>query len=165
MSRRVSLAAILILLCVGFAYAAVASVRGYQRLFAGPAPVGPSGTIDALARPLEIESLDVLRSAIVRTGWGRDNDIVLVAAASSMTPAAMTQAHYVAGYALYPRRVWLARWCDPVPGSCGAGTVSDPFAMLSTHATTHVMLAARTNPFAGSRSRRVSAVLSLVQVP
>jgi hypothetical protein len=115
-------------------------------------------------RPLQIENMDVLRFAVVRAGWRRDSDIVLVAAVSSLTPAAATQAHFVAGYALYPRRVWLASWCDPSPASCAAGTVSDPFATLSKHATRHVMLAASRNPFSGNRSRRVSGVLSLVQV-
>ena len=164
MSRRVSRAAILTLLCAGFAYASVSSVRGYRRLFAEPGATGPSASIDALMRPLQIENMDVLRFAVVRAGWRRDSDIVLVAAVSSMTPAAATQAHFVAGYALYPRRVWLASWCDPLPASCAAGTVSDPFATLSTHATRHVMLAASRNPFPANRSRPVSGVLSLVQV-
>jgi hypothetical protein len=164
MSRRVSLAAVLILLCAGFTYAGVASVRGYRRLFAEPRAIGPSASIDALMRPLQIESMNVLRSAVIRTGWRRDSDIVLVAAVSSMTPTAMTQAHLVAGYALYPRRVWLASWCDSVPASCAVGTISDPFAMLSKHETGQVMLAARRNPFPDNRSRRVSGLLSLVQV-
>ena len=164
MSRRVSLAAVLILLCIGFAYAGVASVRGYRRLFAEPRAIGSSASIDALMKPLQIDSMHVLRSAVIRTGWRHDSDIVLVAAISSMTPAAMTQAQFVAAYALYPRRVWLAPWCDSVAETCAAVKVSDPAAMLSKHETTQVMLAAGKSPFPRNRGRRVSDLLSLVQV-
>jgi hypothetical protein len=154
------------LLTVGFAYAGAASVRGYRRVFAQPRASGPSASIDDLIGVLQIDSIEVVRSAVARAAWPRDSDVVLVAAAPSMTPAAITQAHFALGYALYPRRVWLAPRCDTrQPEPCGLpGTMSDPLAVFSRHATRQLVLIGPVNPFPGSRSRRLSETLSLVQV-
>jgi hypothetical protein len=156
-----------ILAAGGFVYAGAASVRGYQQLFAQPRAAGPSASIDELMGPLQIDSIDVLRSAVARAGWHRDSDIVMLAAVSSTSAPRVTQTHFVAGYALYPRRVWLAWWCDPSAESaqCDAtGAAPDPFTALSKHATRHVMLVASRNPFPRSHLRRLSDVLSLVDV-
>jgi hypothetical protein len=167
MPQRVPIAAVVILLAAGVVYAGAASVRGYQQLFAQPRAAGPSASIDGLMGPLQIASIDELRSAVHRAGWRRDSDIVMLAAVSSMSAPRITQAHFVAGYALYPRRVWLAWWCDPSAASAqchAAEAAPDPFTALSKHATRHVMLVASENPFPRSRMRRLSDVLSLVDV-
>jgi hypothetical protein len=109
--------AIMVLLPAGFAYSSVATLRQYRELFQQPASSGPSATVDAYLRPIELSSGEELRVGVRRV-WRSSEHIVLLADASAFSRQDIQQVYYATAYLLYPRPISLARWCDPHAGGC-----------------------------------------------
>jgi hypothetical protein len=115
--RPLATLAIMVLLPAGFAYSSVATLRQYRDLFRQPATTGPSATIDAYLRPIELSSGEELRLGVRRV-WRSNEHIVLLADASAFSRDDIQQVYYATAYLLYPRPISLARWCDPHAGGC-----------------------------------------------
>jgi hypothetical protein len=167
---RVALA-ILTVLLVGFANSTVETFSAYRRIFQRPGVSGRSATIDALIAPACAAAED-LRQAVERAGWAPGDTVVFLAAASAIGASVIRDDVFLrystaASYLLYPRPLWVARWCDPAasPAHCKAlGALSDPAALVSRHQARHVLLYGASNPFSNALTRPLSDSLTLVDL-
>ena len=167
-AQRAVVIAVLLLLLVGFAYSGLATARQYRQIFRSEAVTSREATIDALIAPLQLSSGNDLRDSVLRAGWSVNDDVLILGAASAVSAQELQQIYYSTSYLLYPRHVWLAAWCDPGASSerCRAfGLMADPNEAIKRYGTRQVMLVGRANPFPYARSRPLTSVLSLVQLP
>jgi hypothetical protein len=165
--RRNVATALAATLVIGFMYSGVAVLRGYRELFRAAQASGPAATIDPYMAPMSLRSGQDLRDAVARAGWGPDEDVALVAEASALSAEDMVQAHFAASYLLFPRRVWLAPWCDRQASQtqCDALHASaDPLAEPSRHDARYAILVGRSNPFPHASGRQVSDMMRLVSL-
>lgn len=154
---------LLVLLPAGFTYSGVATLRQYRDLFDEPATAGPSATIDAYLAPVQLSSGEELRRAVQRI-WPSDEHVVLLADASALSRQDIQQIYFATAYLLYPRTVSLAPWCDPHATRCGmSGLEASPEAAISGDVK-RVIVVAHANVFPDARSRRLSEMLTLVQL-
>jgi hypothetical protein len=92
----------------GFVYSAAASVREYRKLFQRAPAIGPSASVDALLRPLQIESAEAFRAAVKQPGWSHQDEVVIVVRHPDMSAQEMRQLNFAAAYLLFPKRIRLA---------------------------------------------------------
>lgn len=165
--RAVALAIVLMLL-IGFANSTFATIAAYRILFQKPVASGRAATIDADVARLLVVGEDI-RDAVKRAGWA-DDDVVLLMAASAIHSENEWFVHRIfpaASYLLYPRPVWLEKWCDPAASQaeCQAlGAASDAAALVRHHQARYVLLVSRSNPFPGARSQPLSDRLTIVEL-
>jgi hypothetical protein len=158
---------IIAMLVAGFLYSATATVRFYRGVFALPAARGSNATIDDSLQVVNLMNGEQLREATGRAGWPSDADIVVLGPVSSVSVTDLTRVYYSASYLLYPRRIWLAAWCDgeAAKEECSRRhALSDPSAAVAGHHARHVMLVGPSNPFVHGSSRPLSNRLSLVDL-
>jgi len=101
-----------LLLCAGFAYSGLATVRLYTEVLQKPVVAGPFGTLDAFLKPVNLSRGDPLSAAVQHANWPADADVVVVADGHELPRQELYQVYYSISYLLYPRRVWLASPCD-----------------------------------------------------
>lgn len=101
------------LLCAGFVYHGLASVRLYARFFARPRAITGSSAADEYLAPAHVSDGRALREALREAG-SRASDDVAVLADPGISRQDIYQVYYAASYALYPQRVWLASSEDDV---------------------------------------------------
>ena len=155
---------ILALLIAGFAYSGRATAIRYYELHQSPASIEPSATIDSYLKPARVSSGQALRDAVRRAGWSRQEDILLLASASSLSRQELYQVYYSAGYLLYPARVWIAAWCDPEASSAQCETLraEAPESAVSRHRVRQVLLLGHANPFPHATVEHMSGLLAAV---
>lgn len=106
-------AAAALVLVAGLARSGAGLAYYYVQMLQKPIAMAPTGTTDELVRSVGLPTSDALVTGIANAGWSSADDIVVVAPISAVSAQEAVQFHYVAGYLLYPRRIWLIRWCDP----------------------------------------------------
>jgi hypothetical protein len=163
---RASATAIVAMLAAGCLYAACATVRFYGGVFALPAARGANAAIDESLQPVGLDARQ-LRDGVGRAGWPADSDIVVLGAVSGVPVNDLTQAYYSASYLLYPRRLWMAAWCDDRAAKVDCDrrhALSDASAAVQAHHARRVMVVGTLNPFRPGASRPLSDRLSLVDL-
>lgn len=153
------------MLSVGLAYSGIATIR-LSRGLTPPPTATLSASVDAYLAPIHLDG-DALRTAVFEAGWAGDQDILLVVAASAMSPQERLQVYYSASYLLYPARVWLSAWCDPeaTQMQCGAATAAPPEEAASRHRSRYILLVGRANPFPTAPARQLTEMLRMVNLP
>jgi hypothetical protein len=165
--RAIDAVVIVALLVSGFLYSATGTVRFYREVFARPAVGGSNGAIDENLRLVNLASGQRLREATDQAGWPADADVAVLAPVSTVSDDTLTQLYYSFSYLLYPRRLWLAAWCDgeaAVEECSRRHALSDAAAAVAGHHARRVILIGRSNPFVHASGRRLSNELSLIDL-
>ena len=152
-------------LVAGFLYAGRATAVKYYEIFTAPVAARPSATLDLYLAPVDLTA-DELRGHVSREGWTTREDVLVLAAASTISPQDLASVYYSVGYLLYPSRVWFAAWCDAKASAmqCKLHTKETPQAALARHHVRRVIVVGAENPFHDSHATRVSDKVTLVSL-
>ncbi len=165
--RAVDAVVIVTLLVSGFLYSAGATVVFYRGLFAKAVVGGSNATIDKNLQLVNLANGQQLREATDQAGWPADVDVTVLAPVSGVSGDDLARLYYSFSYVLYPRRLWLAAWCD---GEAAMEECSRRHAPLvpadavGGHHARRVILVGSSNPFARGSSRRLTNRLSLIDI-
>lgn len=166
--RRLAVLSAVIMLAVGFVYSGIASIGLYRRLLGRPGVAGVSSTVDAYLAPAGVSSAQELQQAVQIAKWSSDSDVVFLAEASALSRQDLYQVYYSTSYALYPRRVWLASWCDSAASAAQCETTNaraTAESAIARHGARHVVMIGRRNSFPHARRQPVSGMVSLLELP
>lgn len=168
------------------ALAALVLVAGLLRSGAGlayyyvimlqtPFVLSPTATTDELVKSVGLPAADALVTGVAIAGWSSEEDVAVVAAVSAVSAQDAVQFHRVAGYLLYPRRIWLIRWCDPAASAAECAAESDRAvtsanpaindigeALLAHRARNLIVLGREALPLHSARTLTLSPVVHLV---
>jgi hypothetical protein len=153
-------------LVVGFLYAGRATAVRYYEIFEAPAAATPSATLNLYLDPVDTTA-DELKAHVKRAGWTTNDDVLVLAAASAISPQDLTPVYYSVSYLLYPSHVRLATWCDAKGAAmqCNSHARETPQAAVARHHVRRVIVVGDENPFHDSHSKRVSDKIMLVSLP
>jgi hypothetical protein len=150
-------------LAAGFVYAGSATAVRYYKIFNAPVAARPAATLDRYLAPLKMTA-DELRGHVRREGWTTNEDVLVLAAASRLSPQDLAPAYYSVGYVLYPTHVWFAAWCDAKASPMQCKSHATPQAALAQHHVRRVIVLGGENPFHDSLATRVSDKATLVSL-
>src|SRR4026209_246622 len=100
-----------IVLVVGFLYAGRATAVRFDEIFTAPVAARPSATVDRYLDPVDTTA-DELRAQVEGAEVTQNDDLLVLAAASAISPQDLTPVYYSVAYLLYPSHVRLATWGD-----------------------------------------------------
>jgi hypothetical protein len=98
-------ACVALMLVVGFAYSAAATVRETRKLFEIPATRGDSASADLYLQPVNSSAEDLRRA--VRSRWP-ERSVVFLSAEPELSNDIVQQVYFTTSYLLYPTRVLLS---------------------------------------------------------
>jgi len=153
-------------LVAGFLYAGRATTQRYYEIFTAPAAARPSATIDLYLEPVNVTA-DELTAHVTSAGWTTNDDVLVLAAASAISPQDLSPVYYSVGYLLYPTHVRFAAWCDAKASTmqCNSHAAETPQAALARYHVRRVIVVGDENPFRHSHSNRLSDKVTLVSLP
>ena len=111
--------------------------------------------------------LQELQQAVQIARWSSDSDVVFLAEASALSRQDLYQVYYSTSYALYPRRVWLAAWCDAEASASQCETTNaraTAESAIARHGARHVVIIGRRHSFPHARRHPVSGLVSLLEL-
>lgn len=156
----------MVLLALGFAYAAAATARRYVDIYRSAAPRGASSSIDAHLAPARTGA-EALRRAVAAAGWRPGEEALVLARASTVTEGELNQVFYATGYLLYPARVRVGAWCDvgAAPAQCQARDAQTPESAVARYGARRLLVIGGLNPFPSPHTAQLSERAALVSLP
>lgn len=163
-----------LLLVAGLLRGGVGVAYYYAIMFQTPLALSPTATTDELVKSVGLPAADVLVSGIANAGWPPASDVAVVAPVSAVSAHEAVQFHYVASYLLYPRRIWLIRWCDPAAsavtcsaelGSPAVRLVDDIGEAIAARSARHLIVLGREKlPLQPTHTHSLSPLVHLLQL-
>jgi hypothetical protein len=153
-------------LLVGFLYAGRATGERYHDVFTASAAARPLDTIDRYLAPVHMKA-DELTAHVTSEGWITNDHVLVLAAASAISPPDLSPVYYSVAYLLYPSHVRFAAWCDAKASAmqCNSHAAGTPEAALARYHARRVLVIGDENPFPDSQFKRVSDKVTLVSLP
>jgi hypothetical protein len=172
--ERLLVAGAALLLVAGLLRSGAGLAYYYAIMLQTPFVLSPTATTDELVKSVGLPAADALVTGVAIAGWSPEDDVVVVAAVSAVSAQEAVQFHYVASYLLYPRRIWLIRWCDSAASGVECSAESDRAvvaatndigdALLTRRARNLIVLGGEAPPLHPARSLTLTPVVHLLQL-